>query len=155
MPRPKKAQTVEKDTMGTTLKSMENEKLPIEEMPLETMRDYRLYNEEARKQNKKLRLNRYPIKQCPVELHPKQRIVFRRNDQPENPLAVHVSDHLIHFTETLIPGNTYDLPEYIVHYLSLKGNPVWGWVNNPDGSKETRVINKTPRFSLTTVYQDM
>ena len=145
------AQKAEAD-IGTVLKEAEKEKLPIEDMPLESIRDYRLYNEEAGKINKKLRICKYPYKQCPVELHPHQRVVFRRNDQPENPLPVFLSDDKIHFEKTLVPGKSYDLPEYIVHYLSEKGDPVWGWVELPNGERETRVINKKPRFSLTPVY---
>jgi len=148
------AQKVEEDVLESSLKTAEAEKLPIEEMPLETIRDYRLYNEEARKLNKKLRMCRYPIKQCPVELHPKQRIKFGNNDKSLNPVPVFLSNHLIHFDEKLIPGKVYDLPECIVHYLSEKGYPVWDWVNLPDGSKETRMVGKQPRFSLTTVYQE-
>ena len=146
------AQPVE--VMDTAIQTAEASKLPIEEMPLENIRDYRLYNEEARRINKKLRLNRYPVKQCPVELHPKIRVVFRRNDQPSNPLPVFVSDDKIHFEETLVPGKTYDLPEYIVHYLSEKGNPVWKWYEDKDGGKETRISHKEPRFSLTPIYRD-
>lgn len=142
----------ETSVMDETIKKVEEQKLPLEEWPLNTLRDYRLYNEEARKQNKKLRMCRYPIKPCPVELHPKQRIIFRRNDQPSNPLKVFVSNDIIHFDEKLIPGRTYDLPEYIIHYLSEKGNPVWKWYENKDGSKETRISHKEPRFSLNTVY---
>ncbi len=136
------------------LKQAEEDKLPIEEMPLTTLREYRLYNEEARKLNKKLKICRYPIKQCPVELHPKQRIVFQRIDQPTNPLPVFLSNHLIHYDETLIPGKTYDLPECIVHHLAEKGTPVWGWVDLPNGGRETQVLSNTPRFSLRTVYQE-
>ncbi len=139
--------------MNTSVSTALADKLPIEEMPLTSIRDYRLYNEEARRLNKKHGINRYKIKQCPVELHPKIRIVFRRNDQPSNPLPVFVSNDLIHYDETLIPGKTYDLPECIVHYLSEKGNPVWGWVNLPNGERETQVLNKEPRFSLTQVFQ--
>lgn len=128
------------------------EKVPIDEMPLNTLRDYRLYNEAARAENKKLRINRYPIKQCPVELHPKRRIKFTRVDQPSNPLPVFLSDDKIHFEETLYPGKEYDLPEYIIHYLTEKGNPVWKWFTNPDGSKETRISHREPRFHLKPVY---
>lgn len=142
------------DVIGETLEKAAPEKLPIEDMPLNTLRDYRLYNEEARKLNKKLKICRYPIKPCPVELHPKQRVVFGRNDQPSNPLKVFVSNDKIHFDQTLIPGKTYDLPEYIVHYLGEKGNPVWKWYDKPDGSKETGISHKEPRFALRTVYQE-
>jgi hypothetical protein len=54
----------------------------------------------------------------------------------------------------LEPGKTYDLPECIVHYLSEKGYPVWDWVTLKDGSRETREVNKTPRFNLTSIWKD-
>jgi len=149
------AEAVEDDTILTqSIKQAEEAKLPIEDMPLKSIRDYRLYNEEARRINKKLKLLRYPIKQCPIELHPKQRVVFQRNDQPSNPLPVYLSNHLIHYDETLIPGKTYDLPECIINHLSEKGNPVWKYVVLPDGSKETQISHKEPRFSLRTVYSE-
>ena len=87
MARPKKEHALEnEDVISKTLEAAKEEKLPIEEMPLESLRDYRLYNEEARKLNKKLRMCRYPIKQCPVELHPKQRIKFGNNDKSVHPV---------------------------------------------------------------------
>lgn len=141
------------EVMDESLKNAEAEKMSIEDMPLNSLRDYRLYNEEARKINKRLRINKYPIKQCPVELHPKQRIKFGNNDQSMHPVPVFVSNHLIHYDEKFIPGKTYDVPECIVHYLSEKGYPVWGWVTLKDGSKETQQIGKKNRFSLTTVYE--
>lgn len=144
----------DREILNTSLKGAEEEKLPIEDMPLETLRDYRLYNEEARKLNKKLRICRYPIKQCPVELHPKQRIKFGNNDKSLNPVPVFVSNHLIHFDEKLEPGKCYDLPECIIHYLGEKGYPVWEWVTLKDGSRETRMTGKQPRFSLTTVWKE-
>lgn len=126
----------------------------IEDMPLNSIRDYRLYNERARAMNKRLKICRYQIKPCPVELHPKQRVIFRRNDQPTNPLPVFLSNALIHYDEKLTPGQTYDLPECIVAYLSDKANPEWGWVHNADGSSETKIVNRKPRFSLTPIYGD-
>lgn len=144
----------ETNVMTSSLNEVENNKIAIEDMPLESIRDYRLYNEEARKLNKKLKICRYPIKQCPLELHPKQRVRFGNNDKSLNPVSVLLSNHLIHFDEKLYPGKTYDLPECVVHYLSEKGYPVWDWVTLKDGSRETRQVNKTPRFSLTTVYQE-
>ena len=156
MARPRREAQVVEDTgvLTSTLKQVESEKLPIEDMPLDSIRDYRLYNEEARKLNKKLRICRYPIKPCPVELHPKQRIKFGNNDKSMNPVPVYKSDDKIHFDEKLIPGRVYDLPEYIVHYLSEKGYPVWEWVTLKDGSRETQMTGKQNRFSLTTVYQE-
>lgn len=147
------AQRTEEEVDKSVL--VEGQKVDIEDMPLNSLRDYRLYNDEARKLNKKHKKCIYPIKQCPVELHPKQRVKFGNNDQSLHPVPVYVSNHLIHFYQKLTPGKVYDLPECIVHYLSEKGYPVWDWVNLPDGSKETRQTGKRPRFSLTTVYQDM
>ena len=142
------------DKFTSSLNEAISEKVAIEDMPLNTLRDYRLYNEAVLKENKRLRLRRYEVKPCPVELHPHQRIVFRSNDQPHNPQKVFLSNSLIHFDKTLIPGQIYDLPECIVHHLSTRENPEWAWFENADGSKETRVKSKKPRFSLNTVYQE-
>ncbi len=151
---PHVAQRVEDNVLESSLKTAEENKVAIEDMPLNTIRDYRLYNEEARKLNKRLKMCRYPIKQCPVELHPKQRVKVDTTDGTRNPIPVFLSNHLIHFDEKLTPGKVYDLPECIISYLSEKGNPIWNWVTLPDGSKETRQTDKKPRFSLTTVYQE-
>ena len=142
------------DVMEDSLKQVESEHVSIEDMPLNSLRDYRLYNEEARKLNKKLKICRYPIKQCPIELHPKQRIKFGNNDKSTHPVAVLLSNHLIHFDEKLTPGKIYDLPECVVHYLAEKGYPIWDWVTLKDGSRETRRVNKTPRFSVSQVFQE-
>ena len=147
-------ETKELQEITNQLRKAEEEKLSIEDMPLKSLRDYRLYNEEAGRINKKLKICRYPYKQAPIELHPKQRVIFRSNDQPTNPQKVFLSNYLIHFDEMLIPGKTYDLPECIVHHISTRENPQWGWCENADGSKETRIVNKVPRFSLTQVYQE-
>lgn len=125
---------------------------PLQDMPLNSLSDYEAYNKEARRLNKQLGMCRYPVKQCPIELHPKQKIIFHRNDQPTNPQPVYVSNELIEFKETLIPGKEYELPVCIVEYLAKKGVPVWKWFENADGSKETRESHKNPRFSLRSVY---
>jgi len=126
----------------------------IEQMPLTTYEEYREYNKAARKENKRLGMCRYPCKQCPVELHPKERVVFGRRDQPTNPLPVFLSNHLIHYEETLQPGKTYDLPRVVINYLAEKGTPIWKSHTNPDGSVDTRIDHYDPRFSLRTVYEE-
>jgi len=126
----------------------------IEDMPLTNYEEYKAYNKRAREMNKKLRTLRYPCKPCPVELHPHARVKFSRNDQPSNPLPVFVSNHLIHFKKTLIPGQTYDLPQCIINYLSDKGVPIWKYVEGKDGKRETVKSHSDPRFSLITVYQE-
>jgi hypothetical protein len=148
------AQRNESNVMDAAIESTQQDKVSIEDMPLETLRDYRVYNEEARRLNKKLRMNRYPIKQCPVELHPKQRIKFGNNDRSIHPVKVLLSNHLIHFEQKLYPGKEYDLPECVVHYLSEKGYPVWGYVTLADGSRETQKIGMRSRFSVTTVFRE-
>ena len=143
---------VKENVMDEALDKAHEEKLPIEDMPLNTLRDYRLYNEEARKLNKKLKICKYPIKQCPVELHPTQRITISNNDKSTHPIKVFLSNHLIHYDETLQAGGTYDVPQCVVSHLTSRGYPVWSWVTNADGSKETRQVNKTPRFSVVQVF---
>lgn len=135
------------------------EEVAIEDMPLTNLGEYMRYNRKARELNKKLRILRYPIKQCPTELHPHERVVFTRNDQPTNPLPVFISNDMIHFDRTkpkdqLRPGQAYDLPRCVIQHLSERGIPVWKWFDNPDGSKETRRDSFTPRFALRTVYAD-
>jgi len=135
-------------------KAEENQYENIEDMPLNCLDDYIKYNERARALNKKLKVARYQIKPCPVELHPTERIVFGRNDQKENALPVYLSDSMIDFKMTLYPGKTYELPRYIIEYLSKKGTPIWKWYENPDGSKETRISHFNPRFAIRTIYKD-
>lgn len=141
------------DAIGKSIESAISDKLPIEDMPLDSLRDYRLYNEEARKANKRLRVCRYPIKQCPPEMHPKQRVKVDTTDGSRHPIPVFLSNHLIHYDEKLTPGKIYEIPECVLSHLSSKGNPIWAWVTLPDGSRETRQVDKKPRFSLTTVYE--
>src|SRR5690606_2765572 len=95
------------NTMINTLE--QSVEIPLEEWPLNTYRDYRIYNEEARKKNKKARKYIYEIKQCPEELHPKQRIKFGNNDKTLHPIPVYLSNHLIHFDRKLVPGQIYEL----------------------------------------------
>src|SRR5271169_6650952 len=87
---------------------VKSEAVRIEDMPLNTLEDYLRYNAEARKLNKKLRICRYPVKQCPAELHPKVRVEFMRNDGSNCDLPVYKSDEMIHFDMKLSPGKVYD-----------------------------------------------
>jgi hypothetical protein len=141
------------NVMEEALKTAD-EQVSIEDMPLESIRDYRKYNEMARKLNKKFKECRYPIKQCPVELHPKQKVIVHNNQQPNNPIKVFLSNELIHFDETLKPGQAYELPECVIHHLGELGNPVWKTRKLADGSTESFYDHKTPRFSIRNVYTD-
>jgi len=136
------------------------EKVAIEDMPLNSLSDYIRYNREARKLNHELakkmvkKVATYEIKPCPVELHPTEKIVFNRKDQPSNPLHLMLSNDMIDFKMTLIPGKTYDLPRCVIAYLAKKGTPIWQWFDNADGSRETRIASMDPRFALRTIYED-
>jgi len=157
MARPRRTQ--EEVAEGLTQEMVKKEEVSIEDMPLNTLADYVRYNRKARELNKKLKMCRYKIKQCPVELHPHERVIFTRNDQPTNPLPVYLSNELIHFDRTkpkdqLIPGREYDLPRCVIDHLARRGTAVWKWFDNPDGSRETRKAGTVPRFALRTVYKD-
>ena len=143
-----------KKEMDEVIKENTAKKTPLDEMPLKTLGDYVRYNREARRLNKQLGICRHPVKQCPLELHPTDRVVFNRNDQPHNPLPVYLSNELIEFKKTLIPGESYDLPRVVIEYLSKKGTPIWKWFEKPNGSKETRKASMVPRFALRTIYQE-
>jgi len=146
MARPKK-----KDIFEETIQNLPVNKL--EDMKLETFEDYQEYNLRARQENKQLGLCRYPCKQCPVELHPSQRVVFNRTDQPSNPIKVYLSNDKIHFEQELVPGQRYDLPECVIDHLSARGTAIWDWVDLPDGSRVTKKVDVTPRFNLRTVFK--
>lgn len=163
MARPRKTNEEQSNTlvneMLTKSISTKPDEIAMEDLPLTNLGEYSRYNRRAREMNKKLKVLRYPIKQCPIELHPHERVVFARNDQPNNPLPVYLSNDMIHFDRTSIkdqlrPGKEYDLPRCIVQHLADKCVPIWKWYDNPDGSKETRKSSSTPRFSLRTVYKD-
>ena len=153
MGRPCKTEEKKVDTMNQII-SEAPQPQAIDDMPLTTYEEYKAYNAAARKENKRLRVCRYPCKPAPVELHPKERIVFGRVDQPLNALPVFLSNHLIHFEQTLYPGKTYDLPRVVINYLAEKGVPHWKWYENADGSSETRISHREPRFSLRTTYAE-
>ena len=146
----------QKDTKLDEVMSEANkaEKPAIEDMPLNSLADYMRYNAEARKLNKKLRIARYPIKQCPIELHPKETIIFGRNDQPENPLHVYLSNEMINYKEVLEPGKKYTLPRCVVSYLASKGTPIWKKITKPDGTVENVKSGFNPRFAIRTIYGD-
>jgi hypothetical protein len=153
MARPKKPTKTSSLLEEVTEKNAEP-KTDIDAMPLNNLADYLRYNEKARKLNKQLGLCRYKIKQCPEELHPKQRIQFMRKDQPKNPLPVFLSNELIEYKKDLIPGKTYDLPLCIIDYLAGKGYPIWEKVKLSDGSIDSAKTSIDPRFALRTVYAE-
>jgi hypothetical protein len=150
----KSKEVVEENAIGEMIKSAPIDLNDINTMPLNCLEDYVKYNIEARKLNKKLRIRRYEIKPCPIELHPKEKIVFNRNDQPNNPLPVYLSNDMIDFKEMLYPGKTYELPRCVIEYLAKKGTPHWKWFTKADGTKETGIESYAPRFALRTIYED-
>ena len=95
---------IEAIEMDNLINKISKENVSIEDMPLENISDYIRYNREARKLNKKLKICRYEIKPCPVELHPTEKIVFNRKDQPTNKITVTLSNDMIDFKKELIWG---------------------------------------------------
>jgi len=150
-----------KDITSIT-KEVKEEEVDINDMPLTSLREYRLYNEKARKLNvrakslnRKLKIAPYPLKQTPVELHPTQRVRITRVDgQGENPIPIFLSNHLIHYKETLIPGQIYDIPKCVLHFLEKRGHPVWKWFEGENGARETGISHYEPRFALSNVYSE-
>lgn len=140
--------------MTAVLESVEKE-VPLDQMPLETYEDYKKYNAKARLENKRARKQVYPPKPCPLELHPKTRIVFNRKDQPSNPLPVFLCNDMIDFQETLIPGKTYELPNMVVKFLQERGTYIYERVDNPDGSYDTKPKQKIPRFNINADFGDL
>ena len=129
------------------------EEIHIDDMGLETLGDYIRYNERARAANKRLKICRYKIKQCPVELHPTEKVQLFKNDKSTHKQKVLISNDMIHFDEMIEPGQTYDLPRCVIEHLASKGTPQWRWFTNADGSRETRMSHKEPRFSIRTIYE--
>jgi len=163
--RPKKVNPVEEvreeEVAKLTLPQILEEKkeavqkeTPIEFLPLECYADYKEYNRRARLENKRAKRCIYPIKQCPLEYHPTQRVVFERVDQPKNALPVKLCTDMIDFQKTLYPGKVYDLPIAVLKFLAQKGVPIWDWFENADGSKETRISHYEKRFALRSVFEE-
>ncbi len=158
IPNKKKEQLPELKKM--VVRQEEVKEIAIEDMPLTTYKEYKAYNKKAKWMNKTLSIKHgekkvyCTIKPCPIDLHPTQRVIFNRKDQPRNPLPVFLSTEMIEFKQTLIPGKTYDLPLAVLAFLSNCSTPIWEWHENPDGSKETRIASRDPRFAIRTIYED-
>lgn len=119
------------------------EKINLEDMPLETIDDYRAYNAEARRQKKQ-------IKFIPLEMFPKTKVRFVRMDgQSGNPLHVRWRDAktLIDFDRTLKDGEELELPNVVIDYLNNKKVPKYKQVKYPDGSAETVLSHHEHRFT--------
>lgn len=155
MPRPK-PKPVESDTLLDEVKkaNVVAQEVDIENLPLKTLGDYSRYNSRARAANKRLKVLRYPCKQCPEELHQKQRIVLTRVDGSQNPIPVYLSNALIHYDHKMVPGTPYDAPLCIVDYLSKKATPIWKRVTLKDGSQDTIKSGEHPRFAIRTIYSE-
>jgi hypothetical protein len=150
-----------KKQADVSLKELVNDMVPpaakpeedINSMPLNSLGDYLRYNAKAREMNKKLGLCRYRIKQCPEELHPKERVIVTYADGSNNDIPVYKSDEMIDYKARLKPGKEYSLPRYIVEYLANKGTVNWERRTMPDGSVETIANGFKPRFAVRTIYR--
>lgn len=120
----------------------------LDEMPLDTVEDYRAYNKIARRQ-------RTPVKVPPTHMHKHRKVKFTRNDgQHENVLKAFVSNADIEFKAQLKSGCIYDLPVPFIKFLSSRTVPVFSEVRNPDGTTETKQTGEWNRFSCQTIDED-
>jgi len=127
----------------------------IDKMPLKSLGDYMRYNKKATELNHilKLKVNRYPIKPCPTELHPKDWVVINNTNKSLNDIAIMLSNDMIDFKMKVKPGQKVHLPRCVIEHIANKGKPIYQWFDNPDGSKETRVAYNEPRFAVRTIYE--
>ena len=115
----------------------------LNEMPLNTIEDYKAFNREARKLGIRVKIP-------PSELHKQIKIRFQRFDQPENVLKTYVRNADIEWKGELIPGQTYTLPLPVVQFLNKLATPIYEQVKCEDGSgkrTETKQVGEKPRFS--------
>lgn len=117
--------------------------IDLQQLPLETIEDYKVYNDHARKL-------RMPVKVPPDSMHPQWEVKFQRFDQPENVLKYRLCTAEIDTQGQLIPGKTYTLPKPVVLWLNDRNVPVFAQVDVNDGGptlKETRQVGERARFS--------
>jgi len=122
--------------------------LDLEDMPLNSIEDYKAYNKMARKQRK-------PVKFVPHDLFPKQRVRFIRSDnQPSNPLKLRFrsGEYMIDFQKTLKPGEVYELPIPVIDYLNNLKEARYKQIKYPDGRAETVLDYHKHRFSCQAIY---
>lgn len=136
----------------------ETKKLTIEEMPLETLEDYRKRNALARKINKEHKRLVHQIIPCPEEKHPTQRVIITfTNSSLETFVPVKFSNADIDYHKTLEPNVPYDLPEVIIEHLANRGTNIYDMFENkqkdaPNITKKiTKVIGRRPRFAIRSV----
>jgi len=160
MPRPKKIKASEQQVPASITKverilSATDTKsdISLDDMPLETLHDYIEYNKAARALNKKLKIYRHAMKQCPIELHPHETVEFTRNDQPNNKMQVYLCNAIIDFKLDIYPGKKHRLPRMVIEHLSKLGTPIWEVIDKKDGSRDTIQTGFTPRFALRTIYE--
>jgi hypothetical protein len=164
MPRPKKSSTQAKrgrpklermDQPKQLDKAIVNvqveDVLDLSTLPLNTVEDYRKYNEEARKQKK-------PIKFCPNEFYPMEKIKFRRVDNQKGSstkIRFRSGKYLIDFHAEIEDGAVVSLPRPVVEYLNTRQVDKYKQIKRPDGSSETVYSHSDPRFSCQPVYEEL
>ena len=122
----------------------------LDDLPLESVDDYRVYNRWARVFKK-------PVKFPPIEMHKHRKVRFTRSDnQRGNPLSVRRRDgeSLIDFHMILEDGKEYDLPVPIINFINKLGVPRYKEVKYPDGTSETVFSHNEMRFACQAVYDE-
>lgn len=122
--------------------------VPLASIPLKTLEDFKVYNAEARKQGK-------PVKVPNESFHKKFKVKFQRFDQPNNVLKAYVRRENIEWRGQLIPGGIYHLPLPVIQFLNSLSEPIFAQVDVHQGGdenigvprKETKQVGERARFS--------
>ncbi len=115
----------------------------LNELPLNSIADYRAYNIHARKLKR-------PIKIPPSSMYKQVKCKFARFDQPQNLLKFWVRNADIDYKGQIKPGRTYTLPAPVVKFLNGLATPIFAEVKVDDGGEtitETKQVGEQPRFS--------
>lgn len=115
----------------------------LDDLPLDSIEDYRAYNKEAQKQRK-------PLKIPPNEMHEQVEVRFNRFDQPENVLKFYKRCAEFEYKGQWMPGSTYICPRPVMDYLNGLSTPIYAEVKVDDGGQvktETKQVGERPRFS--------
>lgn len=160
MPAPKKSQTEatrppmermdEPKLLDKAIVNVEvRDQIDLSTLPLETVDDYRNYNTEARKQKK-------PIKFCPPELYPMQKVKFRRVDNQKGSttkIRFRSGKYLLDFKEEIPDGAELYLPTPVIDYINTRQVDKFKQIKHPDGSFETVFSHSEPRFTCQPIYE--
>lgn len=133
--------------MAKKLEEIMEKNVDMDAMPLNTVEDYKKYNDAARKLNREAGKIVYKVKIPPTKLHKHYKVRFQRFDQQENVLKTMRRSAEIEWKGQLKSGQIYTLPLPIINFLNNLAEPIFSEVTLPDGLKETQQTGERSRFS--------